>query len=101
MGEIGWRAGVVGAAAGAVTMWLVAPWMSMAVHGTVDDRRTTWLRRQGAARVERPDGADGAAGSPRMPRAWDTIPGPRPLVRDRSGAAPSAQSAPSASSAPS
>ena len=98
MGEIGWRAGVLGTAAGAVTTWLVAPWVSMALHGTVDDRRSTWLRRQGGRPGDRPAGADGDTtdvSAPRMPRAWDTIPGPRPqdrvrqLRRDRTGAASS------------
>lgn len=86
MSGTGWRAGAAGAVVGALATWVAAPWVSMAVRGTVDDRHATWLRRQGDRPVDRPDG--GTAGSPgpaRMPRAWDTIPGPRPQVRARPG----------------
>ena len=88
----GWRAGTTGAALG-LASWLAAPWVSMAVHGTVDARHASRLRGGAGSGARRPDPEAG------MPRAWDTIPGPRPLVRDRSGAASPASPASPASSA--
>lgn len=68
----GWGMGRVAAVAvGALTTWVLAPWVSMAAHGTVDGRTVaSWPREHAEHRGQGP--VEGG-----MPRAWSTIPGPR------------------------
>ena len=67
------------ATVGALATWAVAPWVSMAVHGTVDRRTIASWRVEGGEQGP----ADGT-----MPGAWRTIPGPRDTARSSATGSP-------------